>query len=157
VAASATLGHAMEYVYLAVAIVVLAVVVTGLFLLRGRGRAVPPPPPPPPPAQAPTEAPKGGTGVLEEEQAPAEAPSAAVAPPPAVEIERPPPSAGRLVRLRARLSRSQNALGRSLLALLSRDALDDDAWEEIEDTLVTADVGVAPARQIVADLRTKVK
>jgi fused signal recognition particle receptor len=141
----------MEYLYLAVAIVVLAVVVAGLFLLRGRGRT------PPPPTQVPAEAPKGGTGVLEEEPAPAEAPSATVAPPPAVEIERPPPSAGRLVRLRSRLSRSQNALGRSLLALLSRDALDDDAWEEIEDTLVTADVGVVPARQIVEDLRTKVK
>jgi fused signal recognition particle receptor len=141
----------MEYVYLAVAIVVLAAVVAGLFLLRGRGRTAPPS------VQAPTETPKGGTGVLEEEEAPAQAPSATLAPPPAVEIERPPPSAGRLVRLRARLSRSQNALGRSLLALLSRDALDDDAWEEIEDTLVTADVGVAPARQIVEDLRTKVK
>jgi fused signal recognition particle receptor len=77
--------------------------------------------------------------------------------PPAPEIELPPPSAGRLVRLRARLARSQGAFGKSLLAVLSRDALDDDAWEEIEDTLITADVGVVPTRQIVDDLRTKVK
>jgi fused signal recognition particle receptor len=40
---------------------------------------------------------------------------------------------------------------------LSRDRLDDDTWEEIEDVLITADVGVSPSRSIVEDLRTKVK
>jgi fused signal recognition particle receptor len=138
----------MEYLYLAIAIVVVAVVAAGLLLLRGRGPARTAPPP---------ETTGGGTAVLEDESATATAPPVEVPVPPVPEIELPPPSAGRLVRLRARLSRSQNALGKSLLALLSRDALDDDAWEEIEDTLVTADVGVAPARQIVEDLRTKVK
>jgi fused signal recognition particle receptor len=44
-----------------------------------------------------------------------------------------------------------------LLGLLSRDRLDDDTWDEIEEVLITADVGVAPARQIVDELRTKVK
>jgi fused signal recognition particle receptor len=139
----------MEYLYLAIAIVVLAVV-GGFFLLRGRTRGGPPPSPP-------KRAEGGGTAVLEDDTATAAPPVEVPAPPPAPEIEVPPPSAGRLVRLRARLSRSQNALGRSLLTLLARDALDDDAWDEIEDTLVTADVGVAPSRQIVEDLRTKVK
>ncbi len=60
---------------------------------------------------------------------------------PAAELERPAPTAGRLVRLRARLSRSQNVFGKGLLALLSRDKLDEDTWEEIEETLITADVG----------------
>jgi len=77
--------------------------------------------------------------------------------PPAPEIEKPPPSAGRLVRLRDRLSRSQSSVGSVLLGLLSRDRLDDDTWDEIEEVLITADVGVVPARQIVDDLRTKVK
>jgi fused signal recognition particle receptor len=44
-----------------------------------------------------------------------------------------------------------------LLTLLSRTALDDQTWEEVEDTLITADVGVAPARQLVEQLRTEVK
>ena len=44
-----------------------------------------------------------------------------------------------------------------LLNLLSRDVLDDQAWDEIEDTLITADMGVAPSRQIVEELRTQVK
>jgi fused signal recognition particle receptor len=77
--------------------------------------------------------------------------------PSAPEIEKPPPSAGRLVRLRDRLSRSQSSMGSVLLGLLSRDRLDDDTWDEIEEVLITADVGVAPARQIVEELRTKVK
>ena len=62
-----------------------------------------------------------------------------------LEIERPPPSAGRLVRLRARLARSQSSVGSALLNLLSRDRLDDETWDEIEEVLITADVGVAPA------------
>jgi fused signal recognition particle receptor len=144
----------MEYLYLAIAIVVLAVV-AGFALLRGRMRRGPAAPPAPPSPPRPAEG--GGTAVLEDDTATAAPPVEVPAAPPAPEIELPPPSAGRLVRLRARLARSQNALGRSLLTLLSRDTLDDDAWDEIEDTLVTADVGVAPSRQIVEDLRTKVK
>jgi fused signal recognition particle receptor len=81
----------------------------------------------------------------------------APAAPPAREAEKPPPSAGRLVRLRGRLARSQSALGGVLLGLLSRDHLDDETWDEIEETLITADMGVAPARQLVEELRTEVK
>jgi fused signal recognition particle receptor len=77
--------------------------------------------------------------------------------PPAPAIEKPPPSAGRLARLRGRLARSQSALGGVLLSLLSSDHLTDETWDEIEDTLITADMGVAPARQVVEDLRTEVK
>ncbi len=76
---------------------------------------------------------------------------------PAPALEKPPPSAGRMVRLRARLARSQSGFGGALLSLLSRDRLDDDTWDEIEEVLITADVGVTPARQMTSDLRTKVK
>jgi fused signal recognition particle receptor len=58
-------------------------------------------------------------------------------------------------RLRARLARSQNVLGRGLLAVLARERLDDDAWEEIEDALLGADVGVRPTTEIVERLRTR--
>ncbi|MET9556914.1 signal recognition particle-docking protein FtsY [Streptomyces sp. NPDC006645] len=77
------------------------------------------------------------------------------APPVAIEI--PEPSAGRLVRLRARLARSQNTLGKGLLTLLSREHLDEETWEEIEDTLLTADVGVAPTQELVDRLRERVR
>jgi fused signal recognition particle receptor len=48
-------------------------------------------------------------------------------------------------------------MGSALLGLLSRERLDEETWEEIEEVLIAADVGVVPARQIVDDLRTKVK
>src|SRR5690606_15077841 len=65
--------------------------------------------------------------------------------------------ASRLVRLRQRLAGSQGALGRGLLALLSRDRPDEDTWETIEDTLLTADVGVAPTQELVDRLRTRLR
>ncbi len=72
-------------------------------------------------------------------------------------LERPAPTVGRMARLRARLSRSQNVFGRGLLALLSRDRLDDETWEEIEDTLISADVGVDATRQIADRLRERAR
>jgi fused signal recognition particle receptor len=87
---------------------------------------------------------------------PVEAPiSPPVEAPAAPEIERPAPTAGRLIRLRSRLSRSQGVFGKGLLALLSRDHLDDEAWEDLEDTLITADVGVDATRDIVAQIRER--
>ncbi|MEZ5116252.1 MAG: signal recognition particle-docking protein FtsY [Candidatus Nanopelagicales bacterium] len=74
---------------------------------------------------------------------------------PALEV--PAPSAGRLARLRARLARSQNALGRGLLALLSRDTLDAATWDEIEETLLVADLGVGPTQELVERLKTRVR
>jgi len=71
-------------------------------------------------------------------------------------VERPEPAQGRLVRLRARLARSNTALGQGLLTLLSRDRLDPQTWEEIEDVLLLADVGVGPATEIVENLRRAV-
>ncbi|MFC9871363.1 signal recognition particle-docking protein FtsY [Nocardia salmonicida] len=68
-------------------------------------------------------------------------------------IEEIDPTTGRLVRLRGRLSRSQNAVGKSLLGLLGGGDLDEDSWEEIEDTLVLADIGTASTAKIVERLR----
>ncbi|WP_261623651.1 signal recognition particle-docking protein FtsY [Nesterenkonia marinintestina] len=73
-----------------------------------------------------------------------------------VGIETPEPVAGRLARLRARLVRSNNVFGRSLLALLSSDDIDEDVWEEIEETLLTADLGTEPTMELVDRLRERV-
>ena len=72
-------------------------------------------------------------------------------------IERPAPSAGRLRRLRSRLARSNGALGKGLLDLLSRDHLDEQTWEQVEQTLLAADVGVGPTTELIERLRTQVK
>ncbi len=71
-------------------------------------------------------------------------------------IERPESPAGRLQRLRARLARSNSALGKGLLALLAGGRLDEEAWEAVEDTLITADLGVAASTQVVERLRERV-
>jgi signal recognition particle-docking protein FtsY len=80
-----------------------------------------------------------------------------VAPAPGTVIERPPPSAGRLTRLRSRLARSHSAIGSVLLNLISTGKLDEQAWEAMEDVLITSDMGVGPARDVVEQLRTEVK
>lgn len=77
--------------------------------------------------------------------------------PAAPAIEKPEPVEGRLVRLRSRLARSNSALGKGLLALLASDKLDDDVWDEVEETLLTADVGMADTTAVVESLRERVK
>ena len=74
-----------------------------------------------------------------------------------IQVETPEPAAGRLVRLRERLSKSNNALGKGLLMLLSRDKIDEDVWDEIEETLLLADLGTEPTLQLVDALRERVK
>jgi fused signal recognition particle receptor len=140
----------LAYILIAVAVVLVALgVIFGLVLPRSRsrraaGEVVPPPVASeapvdtlPPQVDVPT------VGV--------EAPEAPAAP----ELEVPEPTAGRMHRLRARLARSQTSLGRGLLSVLSRDKLDDDAWDEVEEALLTADVGVKSTTEIVDRLRTR--
>ena len=71
-------------------------------------------------------------------------------------IEQPEPAAGRLTRLRRRLARSQSALGRGLLSLMSRDTVDAATWDEVEETLLTADLGVAASTDLLERLRARV-
>jgi fused signal recognition particle receptor len=65
------------------------------------------------------------------------------------------PPEGRFERLRGRLARSQNALGRSLLGLIGGGDLDEDSWEQVEDTLLIADLGPTVTSSIVAELRSR--
>ena len=71
-------------------------------------------------------------------------------------LEQPEPAAGRLTRLRRRLARSQSALGRGLLSLMSRDTVDAATWDEVEETLLTADLGVAASAELLERLRGRV-
>jgi fused signal recognition particle receptor len=102
-------------------------------------------PPGPPPGQT---APQGLF-----DQALLSAPAA----PPVPVIEKPPPSAGRMARLRGRLAKSEGVFGTALLNLLSAGKLDEDSWTEIEEILIGADMGAGPAMSMVGRLRTDVK
>lgn len=73
------------------------------------------------------------------------------------ELDSPLTSKDRLGRLRSRLARSQSAFGRGLLAVMSREKLGEEDWEEIEDALLRADVGIGATTEIVEQLRTKSK
>ncbi|MEU8231896.1 signal recognition particle-docking protein FtsY [Actinoplanes sp. NPDC048967] len=142
----------MEYVVASlILLAVLVVGAIGLVVPRRRRRELPP---------------TGGPATTTLERpptAPVEEPTLPPLPdelPPLVQaptIEKPEPTAGRLVRLRARLSRSQNVFGKGLLSVLSRDHLDEDAWEEIEDSLISADVGVEATQALVERLRERVR
>ena len=77
--------------------------------------------------------------------------------PEAPELERPEAPENRLVRLRRRLAGSNNALSRGLLLLITRDRIDENTWEEFEETLITSDLGVAPATELVESLRNKLR
>lgn len=74
-----------------------------------------------------------------------------------VPVETPLPVAGRLMRLRERLVKSNNILGKGLLALLSADKIDENVWDEVEETLLLADLGTEPTMQLVDALRERVK
>ncbi|MFE4455182.1 signal recognition particle-docking protein FtsY [Streptomyces sp. NPDC056796] len=162
----------MEIVILAVVIALVAVgLISGLVVSSRKKKQLPPSAP----SSTPTITPPAEPRVGEEAETPRDEarrtieevglPGAgtpveetpATVEPEAPELEVPEPTAGRLVRLRARLARSQNSLGKGLLSLLSRDNLDEDTWEEIEETLLTADVGVAPTQELVERLRERVR
>jgi len=151
-----------EYIVIAAAIFVLIVGGVLVALLRGRGGKAP--------DTARLERPDlrapgddgssvdtlprpGGTAPPVEVEVPEEV-IEDLAPPPT--LERPEAPAGRLRRLRARLARSNTAIGRGLLALLSGGGLDEETWEDVEDTLLQADLGVEATTELVESLRTKV-
>ncbi|MEP7017318.1 MAG: signal recognition particle-docking protein FtsY [Actinomycetota bacterium] len=143
--------------------VVIVIAIAGLALLfglvRGHRSKTKSPSPQTPPGRAERGAESGGDdslpgpagsplGTLEADvtEVPARAPS----------IERPESATGRLQRLRARLARSNTALGKGLLSLLSGGGLDAQAWEDVEETLLSSDLGVEATMELVDSLRTRV-
>jgi fused signal recognition particle receptor len=159
-----------EWIVVAIGLlVVLGGVVIGL--TRGRGGRTKEAPRHTPPsgdvlpgvgddAEPPRDAPKrpienaGSVDTIPAPGGPTEAPPE---PEPTPTIERPAEAKGRLQRLRARLARSNSSIGQGLLALLSRGRLDDEAWEEVEDTLIASDLGVEATTELVDRLRQQVK
>ena len=146
------------FLAVAVAVAILLVVVGAVFFVGPQRR----------PARRASEPPTSARSGLGEEPESADTttsrgvqtvalPDDTLVEPTAPAFERPEAPGGRLVRLRARLSRSQSSLGRGLLALLTRDRIDEDTWEEIEEVLLTSDLGVAPSQQLVERLRTRVR
>lgn len=125
----------------------IVVALTTLLVRRRRGSAVDEAPPP---VDLPTPAPEAATAAPAVETLPEEVEAAPV-------LEVPAPVAGRLSRLRDRLSRSGSPLGARLLAVLSKDHLTEDDWDELEETLLLADVGAGSTGELIDALRTRVR
>lgn len=68
-------------------------------------------------------------------------------------LEVPEAASSRMARLRRRLASSNNALARGLADLLSSDRIDADTWDDFEATLISSDLGVGPATELVTTLR----
>ena len=124
--------------------------------LRGGGATQPAPEIPiPGPPEAPPPAPEAPPA----EPLPETPPPAPEPMPEAPPVEIPPPSAeapakaGWFARLKAGLSRSTAKLTESVVSLLHKRRLDEEALEELEETLITADLGVAASRRIVEGFR----
>ena len=111
------------------------------------------------PGDAPASAPQEGgdeprAGPSDTPVSASEEPSVAPATP-ASSIERPEPVRGRMERLRERLA-SSGSLGRAILGVLSRGQLSAADWEEIEESLLIADLGLEATDTLMEALKRRV-
>jgi fused signal recognition particle receptor len=153
----------MEAVLLVLILFALLLLVGSLGVIavgRLRGRQAPPLEPPP---TRPREAPRP---TFEAPPAPVEAPPVVVEPEPApaaVEAPVPEPEPAPVVeappkpRFRDRLGKARSQFAGYLGSVLSRTAIDNDTWDELEEALILADVGVGTTTAILDDLRARVK
>ena len=146
-----------SWLWILLALVVLAgasAALVGPRVRRGRGTGTPAAPP-----SVPSAGVGPGTTTLEDAAAAIEDQPDLLAEdletPPSLEV--PEPVGGRLARLRDRLARSGSPLGQKLLAVLSRDHLSEDDWDELEEVLLLADVGAGPTTELIDALRTQVR
>lgn len=89
----------------------------------------------------------------EEERKPVEPTQAAPVKPAAPAYDVPEKSGSRIQRLKAKLSKSSNPFGKALFNILTKDNLSESDWEDVEDTLLLADVGAEASEQLVGELR----
>jgi fused signal recognition particle receptor len=130
-----------------VAVVVLAGVVgTVAFVRRGRGA---PELEPPPEASAPTTA---------VEAPPREAPPEVVEVPEetVAEVEEALAPAVR-PSFRERLAKARGLLAGYVGSIVSRSGIDQTTWDDLEEALIRADVGVATTTEVLDHLRSRVK
>ena len=133
-----------------VLVVIVLAVIGGLwFVVRGRGGSQAPP-------EGSAHKPTAADDILPAPPAEqGEAGTHDVASPTAT-LERPESIPGRMQRLRSRLAGS-GGFGRAVLSVLSRGDLSEADWEEIEDTLLTSDLGIEVTTALMEELRTQAR
>ena len=102
-------------------------------------------------------APATGGVLAPERPAPAEAPAVEEEAPPVVEeaavVEAPVVEAPVKPSFRDRLSRARATFA----GFLGRSKIDEETWDELEEALIRADLGVGPASELLESLRAQVK
>jgi fused signal recognition particle receptor len=131
----------MEWIYLVLIALVLLFGIAVLVVNRRRAERsieAPPAPPSPPPAAPP----QGGTAVLEPVLEPEVVEPEVVAPP---------------ARLRDRMARARSALAGAFAGVRGRRGITDETWEDLEEALLRADLGVGVTTDLLDGLRDEVK
>lgn len=128
----------MDPIYIVLAVLAAVALAGGLWYLVARR----------PGSELPPEVTAHKPVSAEEATAPAPAPHAT--------LDLPESVPGRMQRLRARLA-GAGGFGRAVLSVLSRGDLTESDWEEIEDTLLTSDLGLEVTTSLMDQLRTQVK
>ena len=100
-----------------------------------------------------TDASTGSVGSVDSEASAQSSSTGQAAPSAQEELAHPEASASRMTRLKARLAKSPNPFGKALFAILTKDHLSESDWEDVEDTLLMADVGAEASEQLVKQLR----
>ncbi|MBO3723845.1 signal recognition particle-docking protein FtsY [Actinomyces bowdenii] len=142
----------MEPILIVAVVLAVLALVGGLWLFVGRRRG----------GQVPEEVSAHKPTRLDDlfppegEPAEGEPPTEEPAQAPAATLERPESIPGRMQRLRARLAGS-GGFGKAILSVLSRGDLSETDWEEIEDTLLTSDLGIEVTTALMDELRTQAK
>jgi fused signal recognition particle receptor len=137
----------MEWIYLVLIALVLVFGIAVLVVSRRRAeRSIEAPPTPPSPP--PTAPPQAGTAVLEPEVLEPEVLEPEVVAP---EVVAPP------ARLRDRMARARSALTSAFAGVRSRRGITDETWEDLEEALLRADVGVGVTTDLLDGLRAEVK
>jgi len=130
----------MEWIYLVLIALVIAFGIAVLIANRRRARRSIEAPPVPP-AAPPTAPPRAGTAVLEPE----------VAEPEVAEPVAPP------ARLRDRMARARSAFAGAFAGVRGRRGITDETWDELEEALLRADVGIGVTTDLLDGLRADVK
>jgi len=132
-----------------VVVLVLAGSLAAAVATRRRPRTDLEPPPPSRPRTIPAPAPPSAPTRGEPETAAEPAPEPIPAPEPAEERERP--------RLRDKLGKARSLVAGYVGSIVSRDRIDDETWDDLEEALIRADVGSTTTAKVLDDLRRRVK
>jgi fused signal recognition particle receptor len=139
----------MEWIFLVLAVVVLVFGIGLLVVSRLRNRGGEPAVPPRAgPVTAPPRRPPAGDVAVEE--LPADEGATVLEEAPVIEPVRP-------ASLRERMAKARSALTGAFVGVLGRSAITDETWDELEDALLRADMGVAVTDALLDDLKTRVK